>query len=124
MALDKTFQTRYVRREVTDPTTGPYITGANIVSTVESLVDGVNAEVDALLEADSAQNGNTLNLAGHLFGPTTQLPVAEVGPEEAIVPRLAVVEDSYIALSDLQTVVAASTDFADFQTRIAALGGV
>jgi hypothetical protein len=29
--------------------------------------------------------------------------------------------DNYITLGQLQTVVAASTDFADFQTRIAAL---
>lgn len=35
--------------------------------------------------------------------------------------RVRMVEDTYISLSRLQAVVAASTDFDDFKTRIAAL---
>lgn len=35
--------------------------------------------------------------------------------------RVVTIENTYISISELQSVVAASSDFADFQARIAAL---
>lgn len=81
MALDATYLTRHVRREPTDPTTGPYLTGQNIVDTVADLVAAVNTELDTRDTAGAAQDMNIQRLAGHVTG-SEALPVPAAAPSQ------------------------------------------
>jgi hypothetical protein len=134
MALDPVFETRYITREVTDPTTGPYLTGANLVSTVESLVASINAELVTLAGADSTAVTNIQKLAGQVLGSET-LPVPTVVTDQDVDYRLDALEASaatfltsataattYVDLAEVKALVAAAADFAAFKTAFASLG--
>ena len=129
MALDPDFETRFVKREATDPSTGPYLTGANLVSTVESLVTSINTELATLNATNTTQTTNIQKLAGQVLGDET-LPVPAVAVGQDADARLDALEtsaatfavaDDVIAIADLKTLVADAADFAAFKTAIAAL---
>lgn len=128
MALDPEFETRYVTREATDASTGPYLSGANIVATVESLVAGINSEIAALAAVNTTQTTNIQKLAGQVLGAET-LPVPTVVADQDVDARLDVLETAvnttipagYLSITELKALVAAAADFAAFKTAIAAL---
>lgn len=132
MALNKQQLTRLLQR-TPSTATGPYITGTNLRTTVEEIVDEVNRELAALGTVNEDQDGNISRLAGHVVGSET-LPVPGVTISSALSLRVTALEEAapgyalttalsdYVAIADLQALVEDCADFADFKDAIALLG--
>ena len=95
------------------------LTGSVFADDSTLLVDAVNAIIPASVVSGTLSNNTTGTHTGLVIGDVTGSVFADdstllVDSVNAIIP-------GYIKLSVLKTEVAASADFADFQTRIAAL---
>lgn len=87
------------------------------------LVDAVNAIIPASVVSGTLNNDTVGTHTGSVVGPVTGDVVGSVFADDStlLVDAVNATIPGYIKLSILKTEVAASVDFADFQTRIAAL---
>lgn len=108
------------------------LTGSVFADDSTLLVDGVNGKIVGNIETTVAtitsgltlqniyaQNAFGVNITANGFNNLVVTQSAVTIQNVALNPTAGIT--GYISIADLQTLVAASTDFGDFQTRIAAL---